>query len=68
MTERTIEFVDPDGGVQALPAAAVPPEIAAVDGVPVARVVARMRGDEREIQSFAADGRLLATTLQRRPR
>lgn len=68
MTERTIEFVDPDGGVLTFPAGAVPPEIAVVEGVPVTRVVARMRGDEREIQSFAADGRLLSTTLQRRPR
>lgn len=68
MSEPTIEFVNPDGSSTSLPAAAVPPEIAVVDGVPVARVVARMRGDEREIQSFAADGRLLATTLQRRQR
>lgn len=34
--------------------------------VPVTRVVAQVVGDQRLLKSYAADGRLLSTTTQRR--
>lgn len=67
METHTIRFEDAAlGTVEERSSADVPESIAFVDGVPVVRVVAQMRGDTREIQSFAASGALLATTMQRR--
>ena len=54
------------GTVEERSSADVPPSIAFVDGVAVVRVVAQLRGEAREIQSYAASGALLTTTLQRR--
>ena len=68
-----ITFVDPDGSSRVKPAADVPDTIAwaaDADGqpTPVTRVVASMRGQQRLIRSYGADGALLSSTVQQRPR
>ncbi len=56
-----------DGTSHQQPADQVPPEVAFVelDGepVPVVRVVFSAFGEQRRIESFGADGRLLAVTV-----
>lgn len=67
METHTIRFEDASRGtVQQCSSAEVPATIAFVDGVPVVRVVAQMRGEDREICSYGANGALLSTTMQRR--
>lgn len=68
---RAIVFEDADAGTRTERRAEEVPESVAWamrDGrrIPVVRVVARMRGADRELQSFGEDGALLATTVQRR--
>jgi len=67
-----IVFVDEDAGTEkTLTISEVPSSVAFVDTdagpIPVTRVVARRRGQQREIQSFGADGGFLASTLQAPP-
>ena len=45
--------------------ASVPQKIAWVDGIAVAKVVMRARGEDREILSYSADGTLLASTVMK---
>ena len=64
-----IRFEDDVHGTVAEKAASEVPEgVAYAHGpsglVPVVRVTARMRGEQRIIQSFASDGQLLLTTVQ----
>jgi hypothetical protein len=67
-----ITFVDPDGSSRVRSAADVPDTIAWAEGPdgqprPVTRIEASMRGQQRLIRSFGADGALLASTVQQRP-
>ncbi len=69
----TITFVDPDGGSRERSVSDVPETIAWSTGpdgtaTPVTRVVASMRGEQRLIRSYGADGALLSSTVQHRPR
>ena len=67
MTEpakRTVVFVNEiTGTTETKDAAAVPQKVAFVDGFPVAKVVLRARGEEREMLSYSADGTLLSSTV-----
>jgi hypothetical protein len=51
------------GSTEEKDAATVPPKLAWVDGIPVAKVVMRARGDEREVLSYSADGTLLSSSV-----
>lgn len=69
----TIVFADETAGTQhERPASEVPESVAwaelAGERVPVTRVVSHTNGDQRTIRSYAADGRLLASTVQVRKR
>jgi hypothetical protein len=73
MTEHpgTITFIEAGvAGERVFAVDAVPESVAfAQEGqvrVPVVRVVAEVVGDQRVIKSYGVDGRLLATTYQRR--
>jgi hypothetical protein len=60
---RTILFIDEaTGDCREQPAALVPPAIAVVNGIPVARIVTLTLGDDREILSYSAEGELLHVT------
>jgi hypothetical protein len=62
--KRTVVFVNEIAGTtEEKDAATVPPKIAWVDGIPVAKVVMRARGDEREVLSYSADGTLLSSSI-----
>jgi hypothetical protein len=62
-----IVLVDEDKGTKKTAQAKdVPPSVAFVNEVPVVRVVARRLGEEREVQSYGADGALLSSTLMRK--
>ncbi|MGK0358380.1 MAG: hypothetical protein ACI9U2_000667 [Bradymonadia bacterium] len=68
----TITFVEEHSeDEQVRSASEVPEQIAFVSvgehRVPVVRIVSHMRGEQRVIRSYAADGRLLETTVQAPP-
>jgi hypothetical protein len=66
----TITYVDADAKTEkVLPVAQVPEPLrfASLDGapVPVVRVVAQLRGEERLIREYGPEGQLLRSTVQR---
>jgi hypothetical protein len=62
--KRTVEFVNEIAGTsETKDASSVPDKIAWVDGIAVAKVVMRARGDVRELLSYSADGTLLSSTI-----
>lgn len=68
-----IVFVDADAGTeQVKPAAQVPESIAFAvvdtERVPVTKVVSNLRGAQRVIRSYGADGQLLRSTIQAPPK
>ncbi len=63
-SKHTVVFVNEIAGTtEAKDAATVPQKVAWVDGIPVAKVVLRARGEEREMLSYSADGTLLSSTV-----
>jgi hypothetical protein len=63
-SKHTVVFVNEiTGTTDTKDAASVPRKVAFVDGIPVAKVVLRARGEEREMLSYSADGTLLSSTL-----
>ena len=67
----TVVFDDGGGNTRSVPVDEVPESLRFAEGpggrVPVVRVVARTRGDQREILEYGPGGLLLRTTLQTRP-
>jgi hypothetical protein len=67
----TITFVDKDAGTEKVVSADQVPEgmrfgkIASGEEVPVTRVEAQLRGEERVIKELGPNGELLRTTVQR---
>ncbi|MCK6545838.1 hypothetical protein L6R52_08215 [Myxococcota bacterium] len=70
MAEHPGQIVYVDGETGAVTSvreiADVPEAMRFRGGVPVVKVVATRRGDERTIQEFGPSGELLASTIQRR--
>ena len=65
----SITFVDEAEGTERVtPVDTVPESIAFYEGgaepIPVVRIVSHLRGTQRVIRSYGADGELLTTTVQ----
>ncbi len=63
-SKHTIVFVNEiTGTTETKDGTSVPQKIAWVDGIPVAKVVMRARGAEREVLSYGADDTLLSSNV-----